>query len=160
VRADEGALLRAVRLRALGDSPHAFAATLAEEQALSEPEWTARAAAAASGSAEIIVLAIGHTGHGLGMAGGRVREEPGVISLWGMWVDPAARRGRLGARLVDAVGDWARTAGAHTFRLGVMDDAPAAVGFYERIGFTIVTEEYELTPVGLHRGMVIELPIR
>jgi predicted GNAT family N-acyltransferase len=40
------------------------------------------------------------------------------------------------------------------------DARKAAVGFYERIGFTIVTDEYELTPVGLHRGMLVELPIR
>jgi GNAT superfamily N-acetyltransferase len=144
VRAEEGALLRALRLSALADSPHAFASTLAEEQALSEREWAARAAAAASGSAEAVILALGPAGHRLGMAGGRVRE-PGVISLWGMWVDPAARGGRLGARLVDAVGDWARTVGAHTFRLGVMDDAPAAVGFYERVGFTRLQGRRPLT---------------
>jgi ribosomal protein S18 acetylase RimI-like enzyme len=39
------------------------------------------------------------------------------------------------------------------------DARVAAVGFYERIGFTVVTRDYDLTP-GPHRGMVIELPIR
>ena len=40
------------------------------------------------------------------------------------------------------------------------DARKAAVGFYERIGFTSVTDEYDLRPVGAHRGMLIELPIR
>jgi ribosomal protein S18 acetylase RimI-like enzyme len=40
------------------------------------------------------------------------------------------------------------------------DARKAAVGFYERIGFRSVTEEYDLRPVGPHRGMIIELPIR
>jgi predicted GNAT family N-acyltransferase len=40
------------------------------------------------------------------------------------------------------------------------DARKAAVGFYARIGFTVVTDEYQLSPVGPHRGMIIELPIR
>jgi ribosomal protein S18 acetylase RimI-like enzyme len=40
------------------------------------------------------------------------------------------------------------------------DARKAAVGFYRRMGFTVVTEEYDLRSVGLHRGMVLELPIR
>ena len=39
------------------------------------------------------------------------------------------------------------------------DARAAAVGFYERIGFTPVTDEYDLQPVGPHRGMVLTLPI-
>ena len=135
VQAQEGRLLRSVRLQALADSPHAFASTLDEERAIGEQEWTARAVDGAAGADMVVFLALAD-GAPVGMAGGRVREEPGVISLWGMWVDPAARGERLGARLVGAVGEWARSLGAHTFRLGVMDDAPEAIGFYERVGFS------------------------
>jgi ribosomal protein S18 acetylase RimI-like enzyme len=40
------------------------------------------------------------------------------------------------------------------------DARASAVGFYQRIGFTVVTEPYDLRPVGPHLGMVLELPIR
>lgn len=40
------------------------------------------------------------------------------------------------------------------------DARAAAVGFYERMGFTVVTEEYQRIPNGPHVGMVVELPIR
>jgi len=136
LRSDEAQLLRAVRLRALTESPGAFASTLEEERDLPEQEWDARAAAGAAGTETVVFLALSAGDAPVGMAGGRVRDEPGVISLWGMWVDPAVRGARLGARLVDAVGEWARSRGAQTFRLGVMDDAPEAVLFYERVGFT------------------------
>ena len=39
VRADEWEALRDLRLRALADSPHAFATTLAEAERRSEAEW-------------------------------------------------------------------------------------------------------------------------
>lgn len=145
VRADEGPLLRSIRLRALAESPHAFASTLDEERALAQTEWAARAAAAAEGADMVVIVAIDGGGIPVGMAGGRVREEPGVISLWGMWVDPAVRGERVGARLVGGVDEWGRERGAHTFRLGVMDDAPEAVAFYERVGFTRQDEVRGLT---------------
>jgi GNAT superfamily N-acetyltransferase len=145
VRADEGSLLRTIRLRALAESPHAFASTLQEERALSDEEWQTRAAAGAAGADVVVIVAVGEGGAPVAMAGGRVREQPGVISLWGMWVDPAARGARVGARLIDAVGEWARARGAHTFRLGVMDDAPDAASFYERVGFAHEDEVGRLT---------------
>ena len=145
VRSHETRLLRSVRLRALADSPHAFSSTLEEERELAAAEWAERTAEAAAGTEAVVILALAAGDTPVGMAGGRVREEPGVISLWGMWVDPTARGARLGARLVDAVGDWARSGGAHTFRLGVMDDAPEAVAFYERVGFTRLAGARPLT---------------
>lgn len=144
MRSDEGERLRGVRLRALAESPDAFAATHAEEAALPAAEWEARAAAGAAGIETVVFLALGAGGESLGMAGGRVRETPEIIALWGMWVDPAARGTGLGARLVEAVGAWARARRAQRFRLGVMSDAPAAIGFYERLGFVRVDELHPL----------------
>ena len=113
VRADEGSVLRSLRLRALAESPHAFSSTLQEERVLAEPEWAARAAAGAAGAEVVVIVALADGGVPVGMAGGRVRDEPGVVSLWGMWVDPAVRGERVGARLIDAVDGWARAQGAH-----------------------------------------------
>ena len=143
--AGEAELLRTVRLRALAESPDAFAGTLAEATALPGHEWTRRAAAASRGKTETIVIAINEEGEPIGMAGGRVRDEPGVISLFGMWVDPVARGERLGAQLVEAVVGWAAARGAHTLRLGVMSDVIGSVRFYERLGFARAGEERPLT---------------
>jgi ribosomal protein S18 acetylase RimI-like enzyme len=38
------------------------------------------------------------------------------------------------------------------------DARMAAVGFYERMGFAVVTEEFEKPEGGLHLGMVVGLP--
>jgi predicted GNAT family N-acyltransferase len=38
------------------------------------------------------------------------------------------------------------------------DARVAAAGFYERMGFTVVTGEYDKPGVGPHLGMVIDLP--
>ena len=130
--AGEADLLRRVRLRALADSPMAFASSLAEERDLPAETWAARAAA----PGESVFVALDDAGEPLGMAGARPREEdPSIVGLWGMWVDPAARGRGVGGRLVAAVAEWARARGASRLRLGVMSDVPGSVGFYERLGF-------------------------
>ena len=40
------------------------------------------------------------------------------------------------------------------------DARVSAVGFYERMGFTVVTEEYDKPGIGPHLGMLIDLPAR
>ncbi|OMQ15306.1 hypothetical protein A7K94_0210455 [Modestobacter sp. VKM Ac-2676] len=74
-----------------------------------------------------------------------------------MATDPRVRGLGVGRALVAEGLVWVA---AHGGDLVWCDARAAAVGFYERIGFTTVTDEYELRPVGPHRGMVIELPIR
>ena len=39
------------------------------------------------------------------------------------------------------------------------DARVGAVGFYERMGFAVVTEEFDKPEVGPHRGMLVELPV-
>ena len=66
--------------------------------------------------------------------------------LWGMWVDPSARRRGLGRELVEAVAAWARHCGARRLRLAVTDcDAsrPAA-SLYRGLGFVETGEREEL----------------
>jgi ribosomal protein S18 acetylase RimI-like enzyme len=85
------------------------------------------------------------------------RPGEGSWQLRGMATDPRVRGLGVGRALV-AEG-LARVA-ARGGDLVWCDARKDAVGFYERIGFTTVTEEYDLRPVGPHRGMLIELPIR
>ncbi len=134
--ADDRLLLRELRLRALAESPAAFAATAEEEAGLPEDEWTRRAAG--DGDAVFVVL---RGERGVGMAGVRWFDaERGVATLWGMWVDPDLRGGGVGRRLVDAVRAWTREGGGRFVRLGVLDGSPGPMGFYERLGFVRVGE--------------------
>ena len=103
------------------------------------------------------------TGPGVGTVVGVVRFHPNpcpwrpeATSAWqvrGMATDPAVRGTGAGRALVAEV--LARVA-----RLGgdlVWCDArAAAVGFYERMGFRVITEPYEISPIGPHLGMVKE----
>jgi len=85
------------------------------------------------------------------------RAGEGSWQLRGMATDPRVRG--LGAGRALVAEGLARLA-ARGAELVWCDARKDAVGFYQRIGFTPVTEEYDLRPVGLHRGMLIELPIR
>jgi predicted GNAT family N-acyltransferase len=85
------------------------------------------------------------------------REAEAAWQLRGMATDPRVRGMGAGRALVAEGLSRVVTLGGD---LVWCDARAAAVGFYQRIGFTAVTEEYYLSPVGPHRGMLIELPIR
>ncbi len=123
--------VRAVRLRALADTPDAFGTLLADDAALPPDAWRRRLAA--SDGATFLAAA---EGRDLGLAVGRPYEGfAGAAGLFGMWVDPAARGRGVGGALVDAVTDWARGAGYARVLLDVADGNLAAVRFYEGKGF-------------------------
>jgi len=85
------------------------------------------------------------------------RQAEAPWQLRGMATDPRVRRIGAGRALVAEGLARVATRGGD---LVWCDARASAVGFYERIGFTSITGEYELTPVGMHRGMVLELPVR
>jgi predicted GNAT family N-acyltransferase len=83
--------------------------------------------------------------------------RPTARAAWqlrGMATDPAVRGGGAGRALVSE--GLARVA-ALGGDLVWCDARAAASGFYERMGFRIVTEPYEISPIGPHLGMVIDL---
>jgi ribosomal protein S18 acetylase RimI-like enzyme len=85
------------------------------------------------------------------------RVGEGSWQLRGMATDPRVRGLGVGRALV---AEGLIRVSARGGDLVWCDARGPAVGFYERIGFVPVTEEYDLRPVGPHRGMIIELPIR
>jgi predicted GNAT family N-acyltransferase len=85
----------------------------------------------------------------------RTAEAP--WQLRGMATDPRVRGLGTGRALV---AEGLTRVVARGADLVWCDARAPAVGFYERIGFTAVTDEYDLRPVGPHRGMLLELPIR
>jgi predicted N-acetyltransferase YhbS len=75
--------------------------------------------------------------------------------LRGMATDPAVRGAGAGRALVtDAL---ARLA-ARGADLVWCDARVGAAGFYERMGFTVITGEYDKPGIGPHVGMLIDLP--
>ncbi|SDN60652.1 Predicted N-acyltransferase, GNAT family [Klenkia soli] len=85
------------------------------------------------------------------------RDTEYAWQLRGMATDPEVRGLGAGRALVAEGLVQISRAGAD---LVWCDAREAAVGFYERIGFTVVTQPYDLPPVGAHLGMVLDLPIR
>jgi predicted GNAT family N-acyltransferase len=75
--------------------------------------------------------------------------------LRGMATDPAVRGTGAGRALVH---EGLRRVAARGGDLVWCDARAAAAGFYERMGFRVVTEPYEISPIGPHLGMLTELP--
>ena len=123
VRAGEGARLRELRLRALRDAPAAFASTAAREAAFPPQEWERRAAEGEAGATAVTLVAEDGQ-RWLGTLTGRRGDGP-AVQVYGMWVDPSARRCGAGRALLDALAAWARAGGATRLELSVTDRAPA-----------------------------------
>jgi predicted GNAT family N-acyltransferase len=75
--------------------------------------------------------------------------------LRGMATDPAVRGSGAGRALL--IEGLARVA-ARGGDLVWCDARVTAAGFYERMGFTVVTDEFEKPGIGPHVGMLIEVP--
>jgi ribosomal protein S18 acetylase RimI-like enzyme len=136
------ATLKAVRLRALADSPGAFGSTLQREEAMPDDEWIARFERSAwflafdendqNGEALGLVCAFNDPAHPTGR------------HLVSMWVEPALRGTSIAEQLVDAVIALAREEGADHVLLWVAEDNGRARRFYERIGFVGTGERQPL----------------
>ena len=123
---------RDIRLRALAESPSAFGSTYHRELAFTEDIWRSRL----EDPDQVAVLAIdGSAPAGLpvGMAAG-YPDEPGLLHVVAMWVDPKARGQRVAHLLLTALDEWAAThhRGLH---LDVNITNRAARRSYERFGF-------------------------
>jgi predicted GNAT family N-acyltransferase len=81
-------------------------------------------------------------------------EASAPWQLRGMATDPAVRGTGAGRALVlEGLARVAELGGDLVW----CDARLAAVGFYERAGFTVVTEEYDKPGVGPHHGMLREV---
>jgi ribosomal protein S18 acetylase RimI-like enzyme len=144
VRADEGAVLRVVRLAALLESPSAFGSSHAAEVDQPDGHWSSRASLGASGARVATFLAIVDQSV-VGIAGGYRFDPVGSsIELVSMWVSPAKRRAGIAAKLVQAVVGWARQTDATSVDLWVTRGNDAAVRLYEAAGFRETGEHQPL----------------
>ena len=134
---DEGALLKALRLRALAEEPEAFGESVAEAEARDEIEYVARARAASDGDRRAWFLAeTSAVMAPIGLAMGR-RRPPDECMVFSVWVAEAARHQGVGRALVGAVAAWARSWDARTLVLWVYRSNRRAIDFYERLGFSV-----------------------
>ena len=121
IRPDEGATLRAIRLRALADAPLAFGSTHAREDAYPPERWRDWAETSSAGGGSVFFFAVDEaSGTRVGLASGAIREtDAETAHLYAMWVAPEARGGGAGGALVDAVVAWAEEHGALRVRTEV-----------------------------------------
>ena len=76
--------------------------------------------------------------------GVRWEEEPEVVHLYAMWVEPSSRRKGIGRALVRAVTKWGTELGAAGVILNVTEDNEGALALYERCGFVDTGERESL----------------
>jgi len=146
LRADEWRAYRDLRLRALADSPDAFASLFEDQRDRPDAHWEDRLAlAVASPHQHPLVAEDGDALVGLvwGVIDPPTPETAHVIQ---MWVAPEARGRGVGAMLIDAVAAWARDAGARTVALDVTCGDSPARRLYERAGFVPAGDPEPLRP--------------
>ena len=146
---------KAVRLRALKDSPASFGSTYARESQFTEDEWNARTANL-DGNKAVGYLAVSDKSYA-GLAVSFLDESDGSIAyLYSMWVAPGQRRSGVGKQLVSAIERWAANHGARTLQLMVTNINHSAIAFYEQLGFTKTgrTEPYPNDPALFEHEMV------
>src|SRR5580704_11957153 len=114
-------VFKAVRLRALQDSPFAFVSTYAREAEFTDDEWRRRAENW-NGVMGAGFLAMDEN-EACGIVGSFLeamdRTQARLVS---MWTAPTHRMLGVGAVLVRAAENWARGAGANTMRLMVISN--------------------------------------
>ena len=148
IGADDAAMLRDVRLRALAADPTAFAATLAEEEAKPAEWWAEWASEDSAGDGAVTFLAVdGDRAVGI-VAAFAFEDEPFDALLVAMWVDPARRGGGIGYRLVRKIQRWAFARGLRSVGLSVAEERAPARALYRKCGFreTGVTKRLRSNP--------------
>jgi ribosomal protein S18 acetylase RimI-like enzyme len=136
VRPDEWQELRAIRLRALEDSPDSFGSTAVEARQRDDERWRTWATAGASSSESAVFVAVDGD-RMVGLGGSFLHEDdPKVAQIVAMWVDPDCRGRRLGEQLLEAATRWATEEGAEKLVLDVTETNLPARRLYERLGFT------------------------
>jgi GNAT superfamily N-acetyltransferase len=126
---DDSALLRAIRLEALLDSPEAYGSTYEEARTWAERHWKALARQWNYYLGEVDGRVVGV------VSGGTNESHPGTRWLYAMYVTPSARGSGVADLLVDAVEQWTRDQGVDKLYLHVAGAMSRARSFYEGVGF-------------------------
>ncbi|QHG65885.1 GNAT family N-acetyltransferase [Pseudomonas putida] len=159
LEASEWRVYRALRLRALQDSPDAFASQYEGEAVREDSDWAARVSAAAMSTSVQVLIAFQQT-EPCGLVWCKSSAaEPAVVELFQMWVGPSARGLGAGRALLDAAIAWAVRRGAERVCLGVTIARSAAMHLYESSGFCPVGEPEPLRPGSMLMSQTMELQL-
>jgi GNAT superfamily N-acetyltransferase len=132
---DEWALFRELRLRALADSPDAFARRFVDEQAQPDAHWIRLTESVTMPGGQVMLVAEDEH-RPLGLAFGLFDKEHAKTGhVGGMWVEPEARGKGAGQALLAAVIEWACTRRLERLILWVTEGNEPATRLYERLGF-------------------------
>lgn len=155
--ADDWDLVRRIRLSTLMNAPDAFNARYEDEALLDEPDWRRRA------ERHTWFLAVDEVS---GLPVGCVRTgvedgaQDGERLLASLYVEPDQRGSGLVDRLVRAVADDARAAGARRVTLWVRRSNERARAAYERLGFVQVSVPAALADHECAGEVRLALPLR
>lgn len=158
IRADDGPLLRELRLRSLADAPEAFGQPLEDVRRRPAGDWDTQAGRASRGPERTWLLAE-REGEAVGLVQGR-RRRPGTLLLFSMWVDPAVRRLGVGRILVDVLEEWARTWDAERTVLWVFAANESAIAFYRVLGFQVIVGGPDADSGARFRALAMRRAIR
>jgi len=135
VTAEDGPLIKRLRLRALEIDPLSFGSTLAREVVFSDSEWAEWASEDASGEDTATLIAKqGKKPVGM-VAAYRDESQRRLFHVIAMWVAPEARREGIGRRLLQEIESWIESSGGTSIQLSVSDAAEAASDLYEKAGY-------------------------
>jgi ribosomal protein S18 acetylase RimI-like enzyme len=135
-------MLRAARLRALLDSPHAFVSSYADESHWEEPQWQQLLI----GATWVVALDAEQV---IGLAKSLIEpERPTVRHVESAWVAPTHRRRGVFRDLLKALSRIESAAGASDLLLWVLEDNYDAQLAYKALGFEPTGERQFLPTLG------------
>ena len=150
IRAEDAALARALRLRALASDRLSFGSTYEAEVGRDDAFWDESTKRHAESEDQAIFLAMsGDAAVGV-VRGARDETRPGFFLIHSMWVAPELRRQGVAAALLDTVEKWIASGGGAVCELAVTNAAPAARRLYERAGYLADGH----TEPGRHSGLI------
>ena len=144
LQASEWPQYRAMRLRALADSPDAFGSTWAAEVQRPDVLWQERLQLALASNQDLPLCAVidapTNKPSATQMAGllwAKVdAEDARLVHLFQMWVAPEQRGQGIGGQLLAHARRWAEAQCAHSMLLGVTCGDTPALRLYARMGFS------------------------
>lgn len=86
-----------------------------------------------------------------------MRDYPAASEWWIrlLMLDPAVRRGGLGGRICRAAAEWVGARGGTVIRIGVLEQNPDALRFWERQGFRELRRERHVSDAGHGSRLVV-----
>lgn len=163
-QADDGLMMKDVRLRALKDAPYAFGGTetFDEESVLPDSHWHELAAEVGGQVPKwrdrcvsyVLLDGLDACGTASCFLCPRVARRAYFAAAW---IDSRYRRRGHGRRLVETAIAWATAHGADHLRLWVDDTNPGAAMFYKALGFVPTGESRPVSSKSTDRESSYEL---